>query len=245
MGQFHQGRARFFRRYSGCERCDAPCSYQPFERRPSPEAQAAALALLSMVLFNPDPAQLTAVRGRMEAGLVGEEPPSLPGERLCAQIQLSRWLAEQFYRAAGGNRWQWYLELQQNLLAVWTVEDPQPSSAALGALRRLVLQRLAARPRLERPGCADCKARCWFGWRLTPRTPAVQALARQLSVGPGPGQPALPAPGAADIQMRAVQALGGQVMPGLRAWAGYCLLVQAGSGPRQLAAYTQALSAKQ
>jgi hypothetical protein len=162
-----------YRRWIGCQFCDAPCEYLRDANRPDAFARAQFSPFFIGLLFGDLPVckkNWEGVQPALQRHLAARSgvPQVNDGEWFCHLVQLTRaeisaWC--NYYGAhlpAAGIGVELQTRVAETLRAI-SNQDWSNAMEHIAATRKIFGARLALQPLQLRPGCARCQRRCRFG----------------------------------------------------------------------------------
>ncbi|MBI5649628.1 MAG: ATP-binding protein [Chloroflexi bacterium] len=163
-----------YRRWIGCQFCDAPCEYLSDANRPDPFARAQFAPLFNALLYG----DLAACQKNWEIAQAALRQHLLArsgqselaqGEWLCHLVQLTRAQIDgwcDYFSAhlpAAGIGVELHTRVSEIVRAI-AAADWSCTLEQIAGARNILWNRLALEPRQAKPGCALCQRHCRFGF---------------------------------------------------------------------------------
>ena len=193
MRAFQEEIRDIYRRYPGCDYCDAPCTYLSERNAPGvAEYEAFQQFIDSLLMSSPKDCQqlwrrtqATLINGLKKRHAGGEIPV---GVHLCQIVQLAHLALKErlgYHQDAPGG-YRSYIKLEKLLVGAITGMRPDGSfgdktADAIVSFLDEMRGQVAREPHRIEPGCRFCRRPCWYGFTVQrDLPPKARALAARL-----------------------------------------------------------------
>jgi DNA helicase HerA-like ATPase len=166
-----------YRRFPGCDTCDAPCTYLSEDNAPNSEGYEAFQGFIDSVLIGSPPAaraEWTHTSSLLKRGLQKQfhgAPLSL-GVSFCNVVQLAHMALRErntYYRGGIGG-YRSYIKLEKLLVgSINALSQASLSREGTNAIVEFMAEmrtQVAVEPRRSEPGCRLCRRPCWYGFTV-------------------------------------------------------------------------------